>query len=78
MSQPLSVTPTAATRMSISLSADAAANLDNLAMQAGSAKGEIIRRALALYAVAREGAEKRQRLAILDGDNHIVKEIVGI
>jgi hypothetical protein len=43
-----------------------------------SSKSDILRKAIALFDVAAQAKQKDQRVGILDRDDKIVKEIVGI
>jgi predicted transcriptional regulator len=65
-------------RLSLIVSPELNATLEKLAEKAHSTKSDVLRKAIALFDVAAEAKEKAQRLAILDGDGKVVKEIVGI
>jgi hypothetical protein len=43
-----------------------------------SSKSDILRKAIALFDVAAQAKQKDQRVGILDRDDKVVKEIVGI
>ena len=65
-------------RYHLTLSPQLNAALERLAEQGHSTKGDVLRKAIALFDVAAEAKEKGQRLAILDGEGKVVEEIVGI
>ncbi|MCM2496041.1 ribbon-helix-helix domain-containing protein [Burkholderia glumae] len=65
-------------RLSVSLSAELNDRLDQLARSSGATKTDILRRALALYDVAAEAKQQKNKIGILDQDRKVVSEIVGI
>jgi predicted transcriptional regulator len=65
-------------RLSLIVSPELNATLERLAERAHATKSDILRKAIALFDVAAEAKENDQRLAILDRDGKVVKEIVGI
>ena len=52
--------------------------LEELAERSHSSKSDILRKAIALFDVAAQAKQKDQRVGILDRDDKVVKEIVGI
>lgn len=58
-------------RYSIELALDLDAKLEELAKQRGISKADLIRRALALYALVDEKTKDDQELAIVDKDNEV-------
>jgi predicted transcriptional regulator len=65
-------------RLSVILSPELNETLDGLAQRSSSTKSEILRKALALFDVAAEAKQRNQKIGILDQDDKVVKEIVGI
>jgi metal-responsive CopG/Arc/MetJ family transcriptional regulator len=65
-------------RMNITISDNLASELDALFAQSDTSKSEIFRKALTLFALAREGKQKGKKLALVGEDGQIVTEIVGL
>ncbi|HXU34663.1 MAG TPA: ribbon-helix-helix protein, CopG family [Thermoanaerobaculia bacterium] len=65
-------------RLSLTVSPELNERLEQLASQAHSTKSEILRKAIALFDVATEAKEQKQRLDIFDQNRQMVTEIVGI
>ena len=65
-------------RLSLVLSPQLNARLDELAEKAHATKSDVLRKALILYDVAAEAKEKGERLALIDKDRNVLTEIVGI
>ena len=73
-----SVESKATSRLSLILSPELSETLEELAERSHSTKSEVLRKAIALLDVASEAKEKDQKIGILDQDDKVVKEIVGI
>jgi predicted transcriptional regulator len=65
-------------RLSLVVSPELNETLEELAERSHSSKSEILRKAIALFDVAAQAKQKDQRVGILDRDDKVVKEIVGI
>jgi predicted transcriptional regulator len=52
--------------------------LEELAERSHSSKSDVLRKAIALFDIAAQAKQKDQRVGILDRDDKVVKEIVGI
>ena len=65
-------------RLSLIVSPELNATLEELAEKSHSSKSEILRKALALFDVASAAKQKDQKIGILDQDDKVLKEIVGI
>ena len=65
-------------RFNLIVSSELDATLEGLAQKDHSTKGDVLRKAIALFDVVAAAKEKGQRLAILDGEGKVVQEIVGI
>jgi predicted transcriptional regulator len=65
-------------RLSLIVSPELNDTLEELADRSHSTKSEVLRKAIALFDLAAQAKQKEQRIGILDKDDKIVKEIVGI
>jgi predicted transcriptional regulator len=65
-------------RLSLIVSPELNETLQELADKSHSTKSDVLRKAIALFDVAAQAKEKDQRIGILDQDDKVVKEIVGI
>lgn len=65
-------------RLSLTVSTELNARLEQLAASSCTTKAEILRKAIALYDVVAEAKTEKKRLGILDQDKHLLTEIVGI
>jgi predicted transcriptional regulator len=65
-------------RLSLIVSPELNETLEDLAFRSHTTKSEILRKAIALFDVASQAKQKEQRVGILDQEDKIVKEIVGI
>lgn len=65
-------------RLSLTVSPELNARLDELAASAHSTKSEILRKAIALFDVVAEAKAEKKRFGILDQNKQLVTEIVGI
>lgn len=65
-------------RLSLVVSPELNETLEELAERSHSSKSDVLRKAIALFDVAAQAKQKDQRVGILDRDDKVVKEIVGI
>ncbi len=65
-------------RLSLALSPELNARLEELAQAGHTTKSEILRKAIALFDVVAEAKSEKKRFGILDQDKHLLTEIVGI
>ncbi len=65
-------------RLSLALSPELNARLEELAQAGHTSKSEILRKAIALFDVVAEAKSEKKRFGILDQDKHLLTEIVGI
>ena len=65
-------------RLSLVVSPELNETLEELAERSHSSKSDVLRKAIALFDVAAQAKQKDQRIGILDRDDNVVKEIVGI
>ena len=65
-------------RLSLVVSPELNETLEELAERSHSSKSDVLRKAIALFDVAAQAKQKDQRIGILDRDDKVVKEIVGI
>lgn len=65
-------------RLSLALSPELNARLEELAQAGHTTKSEILRKAIALFDVVAEAKSEKKRFGILDQDRHLLTEIVGI
>jgi predicted transcriptional regulator len=67
-----------AVRLSLAVSPELNARLEQLAASGHTSKSEILRKAIALFDVVAEAKSEKKRFGILDQDKHLLTEIVGI
>jgi len=65
-------------RLSLSVSPELNALLEQLAVAGRCTKSEVLRKAIALYDVAFEAKLQKNRLGILDHNKRLLTEIVGL
>jgi len=65
-------------RLSLDLSQELNDTLDRLAAEGGTTKSELLRKAIALVDVATQAKRNHQKLAIVDEQQHVVSQIVGL
>jgi predicted transcriptional regulator len=65
-------------RLSLALSPELNARLEELAQAGHTSKSEILRKAIALFDVVVEAKSEKKRFGIFDQDKHLLTEIVGI
>jgi len=65
-------------RLSLSISPELNARLDNLAQSGHTTKSEVLRKAIALFDVAAQAKAENNRLGVLDQNKRLVSEIIGI
>lgn len=65
-------------RLTLTMSPSLNAKLEQLAMANCATKAEILRKAIVLYEVAHRASLKDQRLGVIDNDNQVVLEIIGL
>jgi predicted transcriptional regulator len=65
-------------RLSLALSPELNARLEELAQAGHTSKSEILRKAIALFDVVAEAKSEKKRFGILDQDKRLLTEIVGI
>ena len=65
-------------RLSLELSTELNAKLEEIARRAHTSKSEVLRRSLGLYDVALEAKADGLRLGLADRDRKFVTEIVGL
>lgn len=65
-------------RLSLALSPELNARLEELAQAGHTTKSEILRKAIALFDVVAEAKSEKKRFGILDQDKRLLTEIVGI
>ena len=65
-------------RLSLTVSPELNARLEQLASAGCTTKTEILRKAIALYDIVAEAKTDKKRLGILDQDKHLLTKIVGI
>jgi hypothetical protein len=63
-------------RLNINLPAQAAADLEQLALSSGRTMTEIVRNALGLVKLAQDAKDKNQKLIIADANDKPLKEVV--
>lgn len=67
-----------AVRVSLDMSPEARDLLDSLASTHGTTTSQILRRALALYHVASEAQALGNHVVVIDQDEKLVSELVGL
>jgi hypothetical protein len=65
-------------RLSLVVSPELNEKLEGLAKSSHSTKSDVLRRAIALFDLASQAKQKDQKVGILNQDDQVVKEIVGI
>jgi predicted transcriptional regulator len=65
-------------RLSLAVSPELNARLDELASSSHTTKSEILRKAIALFDVVAEAKLEKKRFGILDQNKQLLTEIVGI
>ena len=65
-------------RLSLIASPELNATLEELAERSHSTKSDVLRKAVALFDVASAAKQNGQKIGILDQDDKLVKEIVGL
>lgn len=65
-------------KLSLELSPDVNAKLEDFARKAHTTKSEVLRRSLGLYDIAAEAKEDGHKLGLLDKDRQVITEIVSI
>ncbi|MCK6426910.1 MAG: ribbon-helix-helix protein, CopG family [Burkholderiaceae bacterium] len=65
-------------RLSLAVSPELNARLEELAAAGHTTKSEILRKAIALFDVVAEAKAEKKRFGILDQNKQLVTEIVGI
>lgn len=73
-----SLTVTKMVRLNITISDDLAEVLDRMADESQQSKSELLRKALTLFEVARDGKREGKKLALVDLNGHVTTEIVGL
>ncbi len=65
-------------RLSLVVSGELNARLEEIAVASHATKSDILRKALALYDVVADAKQNKNRLGIFDKDKNLLTEIVGI
>lgn len=65
-------------RLNVTISDDLAEVLDKMSSEGQTSKSEVLRKALTLFEVAREGKREGKKLALVDREGHVTTEIVGL
>jgi predicted transcriptional regulator len=65
-------------RLNLTVSDDLARRLDELSGESQTSKSEILRKALTLFDVAREGKRSGKKLALVGDGGQVTTEIVGL
>lgn len=65
-------------RLTLVLSCDLNARLEQLSEDTGGSKSEVLRRSIALYEVAHEAKHEGRHMAVLDAGDRVLTRIVGI
>ncbi len=65
-------------KLSLELSLDVNAKLEDFARRAHTTKSEVLRRSLGLYDIAAEAKEDGNKLGLLDKDRQVITEIANI
>ena len=68
----------ATVRLSLDMSPEANALLEQLAAAGGTTKSQVMRKAIALFHLATQAQLDGQQVAVLDRNKNLVKEIIGI
>ncbi len=70
--------PKAKKRLNLDLTPEAYALLQKLSNESGKNMAEVLRTGLALYGIAQEEEQKGRNLAVVDGDDKVIKQIVTV
>jgi metal-responsive CopG/Arc/MetJ family transcriptional regulator len=65
-------------RLNLTISDDLAAALDKMAAEGQTSKSDVLRKALTLFEVARDGVTKGSSVALVDADGNVKTRIVGL
>jgi regulator of PEP synthase PpsR (kinase-PPPase family) len=65
-------------RLSLIVSPELNDTLEELADRSHSTKSDVLRKAIALFEVASQAKQKNEKIGILDQDDKVIREIVGI
>jgi metal-responsive CopG/Arc/MetJ family transcriptional regulator len=65
-------------RLNLSISDDMAAKLEELSGESQTTKSEILRKALTLFVLARDGKRHGKNLALVGDGGQVTTEIVGL
>ncbi len=65
-------------KLSLELSLDVNAKLEDFARRAHTTKSEVLRRSLGLYDIAAEAKEDGNKLGLLDKDRQVITEIISV
>jgi predicted transcriptional regulator len=65
-------------RLSLIVSPELNDTLEELADRSRSTKSDVLRKAIALFEVASQAKQKDQKIGILDQEDKVIREIVGI
>jgi len=65
-------------RLNVTLSSDLSRKLDQIAEESSQSKSEILRKALTLFEVAREGRAEGKKLTLVDSKAGTTTEIIGL
>ena len=65
-------------RLNVTISDDLAETLDKISTESQTSKSEVLRKALVLFEVARDGKRDGKKVALIDRDGHVATEIVGL
>ena len=65
-------------KLSLFVSPQLNETIESIALQSGSTKSDVLRKALALFEVATEARREGNRLGILTKDRQLLTEIVGV
>lgn len=65
-------------RLNLTISDDLAATLDRMSSESETTKSDVLRKALILFEVAREGKSEGKKLALIAPDGGVTTEIVGL
>ncbi len=65
-------------RLSLAVSPELNARLEQLASAGHTSKSEILRKAVALFDIAAEARSEKKRIGILDQNKQLLTEIVGL
>jgi hypothetical protein len=69
---------TSTVRVNLDMSPEANELLENLAVEHGTTKSQILRKAVALYHVAAEAKAMGNRIGVIDQDKNLISEIIGL